>query len=61
MSKWDDQEEVRTVGEGKERHIFIRNILIEGDIKVLSRDKALGKFPGIMFSLLLKSRAPVMG
>lgn len=61
MNKWDSQEEEKTVGERKERHILIRDILIERDIKVLSRDKGLGKFPGIIFSFLLKSRIPAMG
>ena len=39
MREWDAQEEGRTVRERKKR-----NVLIEGAIKGLSRNTALGKF-----------------
>ena len=42
MREWDAQEMSRTVREKKER-----DTLIEGAIKELSRNMALGKFPGI--------------
>ena len=43
MREWDAQEGGRTVRERKRK-----DILIEGAIKGLSRNIALGKFPGIL-------------